>query len=143
MSVADVLVILAGAGLIVGELWYFLGPRPGPAGSSPKADGVQEVRIVVKGGYDPDTIFVEAGRPVRLLFYRDETAACSSRIVFDGLGLDRDLPAFQTTAIEFTPREPGDYSFRCHMDMLHGRVVAQIGRDGARANLGKGHHKHG
>ncbi len=143
MSVVDVLVILAGAGVIVAELWYFLGPRRGPPGAQPVADGVQEVRVVVKGGYDPDTIFVEAGRPVRLLFYRDETAECSSRVVFDGLGVERELPAFQTTSVEFTPGEPGDYAFRCHMDMLHGRVVAQIGRDGARANLGKGHHKHG
>jgi hypothetical protein len=27
--------------------------------------------------------------------------------------------------------------------VMHGRVVAQIGREGARANLGKGHAKHG
>lgn len=141
MSVVDVFVIVAGAGLIAGELWYFLGPRPRPAGGA--TSGPQEVRIVVKGGYDPDTIFVEAGRLVRLLFYRDETAECSSRVVFDRPAIDQELPAFQTTAIEFTPGEPGDYPFRCHRDMLHGRVVAQIGRDGARANLGKGHHKHG
>jgi plastocyanin domain-containing protein len=143
VSLADVVVILLGAGLIAAELWYFLGPRPGPSGPRPSADGAQEVRIVVKGGYDPDTVFVEAGRPVRLLFYRDETAACSERVIFERLGIDRELPAFQTTPVEFTPAEPGDYPFRCHMDMLHGRVVAQIGREGARANLGKGHHKHG
>ena len=143
MSVVDVLVILAGGGLIAGELWYFLGPRPRSPGAKPAGSGVQEVRIVVKGGYDPDTILVEAGRPVRLLFYRDETAECSSRVVIDRLGLERELPAFETTPVEFTPGEPGDYPFRCHMNMLHGRVVAQIGRDGARANLGKGHHKHG
>lgn len=143
MSVADVVVVLAGAAAIAGELWYFLGPRPGAGSAATAASGAQEVRIVVKGGYDPDTVFVEAGRPVRLLFYRDETAECSARVVFDRLGLERELPAFQTTAVEFTPAEPGDYAFRCHMDMLHGRVVAQIGREGARANLGKGHHKHG
>lgn len=144
MSVVDVLVILAGAGLIAAELWYFLGPKPAPAGAGvATAEGIQEVRVVVKGGYDPDTIFVEAGRPVRLLFYRDETAECSSRVVFERLGIDQQLPAFETTPVEFTPAEPGDYPFRCHMDMLHGRVVAQVGREGARANLGKGHHKHG
>ena len=143
MSVVDVLVSLAGGALIAGELWYFLGPRPRPRSGAPAPGGPQEVRVVVKGGYDPDTIFVEAGRPVRLWFYRDETAECSSRVVFDRLGINQDLPAFQTTAVEFTPREPGDYPFRCHMDMLHGRVVAQVGRDGARANLGKGHKKHG
>ncbi len=145
MSFADVVVVVGGTGLIAGELWYFLGPRPRASGGAPgpASGGAQEVRVVVKDGYDPDTIFVESGRPVRLLFYRDETAECSERVVFDGLGIERALPAFETTTVEFTPEEPGDYPFRCHKDVLHGRVVAQIGRDGARANLGKGHGKHG
>jgi plastocyanin domain-containing protein len=101
------------------------------------------VRVVVRDGYEPATVFVEAGRPVRLLFYRDETAECSERIVFDDLGIDQELPAFQTTPIEFIPKEPGDYPFRCGKSVMKGRVVAQVGRDGARANLGKGHAKHG
>ncbi len=142
MSVLDVLVIVAGAALIAGELWYFLGPRPVKAVAAVGPGGTQEVRIVVKNGYDPDTIVVVAGRPVRLLFYRDETADCSERVLFDRLSINRELPAFQTTAVEFTPAEPGDYPFHCQMSMLHGRVVAQVGRDGARANLGKGHAKH-
>ncbi len=141
MSLLDILVVALGAGLIGWELWYFLGPRPVAAGGA--RIGAQEIRIVVKGGYDPDTVLVEAGRPVRLLFYRDETAPCSERVIFETLGLERTLPAFETTPVEFTPTEPGDYPFRCGMAMLHGRVVAQVGRDGARANLGRGHHKHG
>jgi plastocyanin domain-containing protein len=141
VSIADLLVIILGAGLIGWELWFFLGPRPGP-GLLTRA-GAQEVRILVKGGYDPDTVFVEAGRPVRLLFYRDETADCSERLIFDTLGIEKTLPPFQTTPVEFTPTAAGDYPFRCGMAMLHGRVVAQVGRDGARANLGKGHQKHG
>ncbi|HWP36049.1 MAG TPA: cupredoxin domain-containing protein [Gemmatimonadales bacterium] len=141
MSPLDILVVVLGAGLIGWELWYFLGPRrPGATGSH---SAVQEIRIVVKGGYEPDTVLVEAGRPVRLLFYRDETAQCSERVIFETLGLEKTLPAFETTAVEFTPATPGDYPFRCGMAMLHGRVVAQVGRDGARANLGRGHHKHG
>jgi plastocyanin domain-containing protein len=100
------------------------------------------VRVVVKDGYDPDTILVEAGRPVRLLFYRDETADCSERVVFDGLGIDQALPPFQVTPIEFTPQEPGDYPFRCGMSMIRGRVVAQRGGDAARASVGAGHGKH-
>ena len=91
----------------------------------------------------PDVIPVEAGRPVRLLFYRDETVDCSAQIVFDGLDIDRELPPFQTTVIEFTPYDPGDYRFRCGMSVIEGRVVAEVGRDGARSNLGKGHTKHG
>ena len=141
MSPVDIAVIVLGIALIAWELWYFLVPkRHGEVAAL--SGGVQEVQVVVKGGYEPDTIMVEAGRPVRLLFYRDETADCSERVVFDDFGINQELPAFQTTAIEFTPAEPGDYPFRCGMSMLKGRVVAQVGRDGARANLGRGHAKH-
>lgn len=143
MTVADIAVIVIGAGLIAWELWFFLGPRPPDGRARSTREGIQEVVVMVKNGYDPDVIPVESGRPVRLLFYRDETAECSSRVIFEGLGIDQELPAFQTTVVAFTPKEPGDYPFRCHMAMLHGRVVAQVGRDGARANLGKGHKKHG
>ncbi|NIM49684.1 MAG: cupredoxin domain-containing protein [Gemmatimonadales bacterium] len=142
MTTADIVVIALGAVLTIGELWFFLGPRKTTEHVAPKG-GVQEVRVVVRAGYDPSTIFVEAGRPVRLLFYRDETADCSERVVFEGFGVDKELPAFETTPIQFTPKEPGDYPFRCGTSVLKGRVVAQIGRDGARANLGKGHAKHG
>ena len=143
MSLADIAVIAVGACLIAWELWFFLGPRRTGVAVPPNRSGVQEVRIVVKGGYDPDTILVEAGRPVRLHFYRDETAECSERVVFESLNIDEALPAFETKTIEFIPPTPGDYPFRCGMSMLRGRVVAEQGRDAARSNLGKGHHKHG
>ncbi len=139
--IGDVIVAVLGVALIAGELWYFLGPRPGPERPARSGD-VQEIRVLVRDGYDPDTIFVEAGRPVRLLFHRDETAECSERVVFETLGIDHALAAFETTAVEFTPTAAGDYPFRCGKSVLRGRVVAQIGREGARANLGKGHDKH-
>jgi len=142
VSLLDWVVIVLGAALIVGELWYFLGPRKA-TGLRVAKNQPQEIKVLVKDGYDPDTILVEAGRPVRLLFYRDETEACSERVVFESLNIDRQLPAFETTVVEFTPQKPGDYPFRCGMSMLRGRVVAQVGRDSARANLGKGHAKHG
>ena len=143
MSVADVVVIILGAALIAGELWFFLGPRANGVPAPRPNGGVQEVRVVVKGGYEPDTIVVEAGRPVRLLFYRDETADCSERVVFGDFGVDEPLPAFETTPIEFTPPDPRDYAFTCGLGIMKGRVVAQTGRDHARAGLGRGHTDHG
>jgi len=89
------------------------------------ADGVQEVRVTVKGGYTPDTIVVRAGTPVRVQFYRDETADCSERVVFEDFGIDVALPAFQTTAVEFTPQEAGEFHFRCGMNMLKGLLVVE------------------
>jgi plastocyanin domain-containing protein len=143
VTIVDIIVVVVGLALIVGELWYFLAPRRKDARANLVNDGVQEVQVLVKDGYHPDVIPVEAGRPVRLMFYRDETAECSARVVFESLDIDRELTAFQKTAVEFTPHDPGDYHFRCGMSVIRGRVVAGVGREGARSNLGKGHAKHG
>jgi plastocyanin domain-containing protein len=129
MSSAQIAVTAAGAAAIVWVLWYFLFSRRSGAAAAVAApgaeDGVQEIRVVVKGGYTPDTILVQAGKPVRLQFYRDETADCSERVVFEAFGINQELPAFQTTSVEFTPKEPGEYPFRCGMNMLKGLLVVE------------------
>ena len=129
MSSAQLAVSAAGAAAIVWVLWYFLFSRRSGAAAAATApvgeDGVQEIRVVVKGGYTPDTILVQAGKPVRLQFYRDETADCSERVVFEAFGINQELPAFQTTSVEFTPKEPGEYPFRCGMNMLKGLLVVE------------------
>jgi len=124
MTPAQIAVTAAGAAAIAWVLWYFLLSR-GTAVAAAMAGGVQEVRVLVKGGYTPDTIVVQAGKPVRLQFYRDETADCSERVVFERFKIDQMLPAFQTTAVEFTPTEPGEYPFRCGMNMLKGLLVVE------------------
>jgi plastocyanin domain-containing protein len=142
MAIDVLIVAVLGLAAVAWELWWFLGPRPA-AIAQPERGGVQDVTITVRDGYEPNTIPVEAGRPVRLHFVREETAPCSERVVFPTLNLERDLPAFATTIVEFTPTQPGDYPFRCAKDVLRGRVVAQVGREAARVNLGRGHTKHG
>ena len=128
MSVAQLVVTIVGVLAIVWVLWYFLASsgRPVAAGL---AHGVQEVRVLVKGGYTPDTIVVQAGKLVRLQFYRDETADCSARVVFEEFGINAELPAFQTTPIEFTPRKEGEFPFRCGMNMLRGLLVVEPAGD--------------
>ena len=127
MTPTQIAVTAAGAAAIVWVLWYFLLARGAAAAAASVVGGVQEVPVMVKGGYTPDTIVVRAGKPVRLLFYRDETADCSERVIFEKLGIDQQLPAFQTTAVEFTPQEPGEIPFRCGMNMLKGLLVVEDG----------------
>jgi plastocyanin domain-containing protein len=124
MTAAQVVVTILGVAAIGWVLWYFLWSRA-PAVAARQNRGVQEIAVTVKGGYFPDTILVQAGKPVRLRFYRDETADCSERVVFEQFGIDRPLPAFETTLIEFTPTEPGEYPFRCGMSMLKGLLVVE------------------
>lgn len=124
MSPSEIAVTLAGVAAIAFVLLYFLGPRTGRR-AEVGAQGIQEIEIRVKGGYDPDTVRVRAGTPVRLKFYRDETSECSDRVILDAFKINRELPAYQTTVVEFTPETPGQYPFTCGMNMLHGRLVVE------------------
>ncbi len=140
MSTVDVLVIAMSLAAGLGVVWLFLGRTPGIAVVG--AGNAQDIRIVVRRGFHPDVVLVETGHPVRLHFFRDESITSSERIVFTDLAIERHLPAFETTTVEFTPSRAGDYRFRCGA-CASGVVAAQVGGEHARANLGRGHAKHG
>jgi plastocyanin domain-containing protein len=76
-------------------------------------------------------IVVKQGVPVKLNFYRDETASCSEDIVFGDFGIARHLPAFQTTAIELMPENAGEFTFTCGMNMMRGKLVVEQSAAGA------------
>ncbi|NOR21735.1 MAG: cupredoxin domain-containing protein [Candidatus Aminicenantes bacterium] len=122
---AKLIVTVFGVLLIVLVNWYFFFSRKKVALAEVKERGLQEVKIVVKGGYSPDVIVVKKGTPVRLDFYRDETADCSDTIVFGDFKIRKPLPAFKTTAIEFTPEKEGEYVFTCGMGMMRGKLIVR------------------
>jgi len=123
MDVKEIAVVIAGVALIAFILWYFFGEREAVAAAV--RAGVQEIKITVKGGYSPDVIVVKQNVPVRLDFYRDETASCSEEVIFGDFGIARHLPAFETTPIEFTPDEAGEFTFTCGMNMLRGKLIVK------------------
>ena len=120
-------VLVGGLLAIGGVLVYFFGPRRSVAAAVTEA-GVQEVNITVKGGYSPDLIVVKQDQPVRLNFYRDETASCSEQVIFSDFGIARDLPAYKTTTIELSPQQAGEFVFTCGMHMMRGKLVVQGNR---------------
>ena len=124
MDNTQIAVVVVGGAAIAFVLWYFFGPRTGVAAEVGQS-GVQEVKVTVKGGYSPDMIVVKRGKPVRLNFYRDETASCSEEVVFSDFGIARQLPAFKTTPIEFTPVKAGEFTFTCGMNMMRGKLVVE------------------
>jgi len=130
MDTAEILVTLGGLLAIAWVLWFFFLSERREARAAPGA-GVQTVRVTVKGGYDPDRIVVERGRPVRLEFYRDETSGCSDTVVLGDFGISRKLPPHETTVVEVMPERSGEFTFTCGMNMLRGRLVVVDG-DGKR-----------
>ena len=117
--------MLTGLVLIVGIAWFFWGPRQGGVRAAATSSGYQEAMILVKGGYTPDVIVVQHGRPVRLNFRREETAACSEMVVLDDFGKSARLPVGETVAVEFLPERPGEYEFACQMGMLRGKLIVE------------------
>ena len=97
----------------------------------------RQVRVRVAGGYVPDTIRAEAGVPLRILFFRVETAPCSEQVVFPAFGQSAMLPWRQEVAVDLLPEEPGEYEFTCGMEMLRGTlVISPAGRAADSANPG-------
>jgi len=123
MDTSQIAVTVIGLLLISGVVWFFFGPHPKTAAEL--AGGKQRLRVTIKGGYSPDTLVVKRGRPVRIEFDRQESASCSDTVVFGDFGISQPLPAFKTTAVEFTPKKAGTYEFTCGMNMLRGRLVVE------------------
>ncbi|MFH1906780.1 MAG: hypothetical protein ABIL11_05290 [Chloroflexota bacterium] len=67
--------------------------------------GYQEAMVLVKGGYTPDVIVVEKGKPVRLNFVRTESASCSEMVLI--------------------PDKAGEFEFQCQMGMLRGKLIVE------------------
>ncbi|WP_017658805.1 cupredoxin domain-containing protein [Baaleninema simplex] len=114
-------VTLGGIALIGLELWWFLGSKTQARKATSDA-AIQQIDITVDGGYAPDRIVVEAGKPVRLNFYRKDPSACVEQVILPDFKRSIELALNETTSVEFTPQKPGAYSFHCGMNMVRGEI---------------------
>jgi len=125
MTAAQIVVTLAGLGAIAFVVWFFWLKTPVGTRAALTSGGWQEQMVLVKGGYTPDTIVAVAGKPLRLIFQREEASPCSEMVVFDGFGKSAQLPEGTPTAVELAPTEAGEYPFSCQMGMLRGRLIVE------------------
>lgn len=125
MSIDQVAVTAGSILAMVFVAWYFWGPRGAGVRAALTSSGYQEVMVLVKGGYTPDIIVVERGKPVRLNFRREETAACSEMVLLPDFNKSAKLPEGQVVSVDFLPEQPGEYEFACQMGMLRGKVIVK------------------
>jgi plastocyanin domain-containing protein len=124
MDTAAIGVTIGGSALVAFVLWFFFGSRT--AVSARKTDGgTQEIDIEVRGGYTPDRVEVDQGKPVRITFTRKEANACTAQLLFPDFGIVKDLPVGRPVSIEFTPEQSGEFQFHCGMNMIRGHLIVK------------------
>ena len=125
MTIDRVIVDLVGLGLIAAIVWFFWLVRAKGVKASLSSGGYQEQMVLVKGGYTPDHIVVDRGKPVRLNFVRQESDPCSEMVLLPAFSKSAHLPEGQVVPIEFMPNEAGEFEFACQMGMFRGTVIVE------------------
>lgn len=120
-----IVVDLVGLGLIGFLVWFFWLVKSKGTKAALTSGGYQEQMVLVKGGYTPDVIVVERGKPVRLNFVRQESASCSEMVLLPAFNKSARLPEGETIPVEFLPKEPGEHEFACQMGMFRGKLIVE------------------
>ena len=116
------LVNAAGLLLIVAIVGWFWLSRP----RAQRLSGTTPIDILVDSGvYTPSRIEVARGQPVTLRFPRKDPSPCAEKVLFDDLGIGRDLPIDHPVEIVLTPDRAGEFDFTCQMKMYRGTLVVR------------------
>ena len=98
----------------------------GWAGAAPAEPREQRVTIQVTGkGFEPATVKVKAGTPVRLIVTRKTDRTCATDLVIERYGIKKSLPLNRTVEVVLTPRKRGEIRYACAMNMIAGKLIAE------------------
>jgi plastocyanin domain-containing protein len=102
-------------------------PKPKPptvvTPPAPKPPAVQQVSIAVgAAGYEPSTVSVHSGAPIRITVAQGQ--GCAAGFLMPRLGISQDNSAGPIT-FEVGPLDRGTYTFTCGMGMLTGQLVVE------------------
>lgn len=80
---------------------------------------------VTSKGFEPASIQVKAGQPLRLLVTRKTERTCATDIVVKDYGIRRALPLNRAVEVRLTPQRTGVIRYACAMDMIAGQLIVQ------------------
>lgn len=125
MEILRIAVIIIALLLIAFIVWWFFGKHTESAGKSTIVNDEQTATIVVNGGYSPSTVILKKGIPAQVNFDMHDSTACLSHVVFEQLGVNKDLTKQKITTINISTDKAQTFNFACGMDMFHGKVVVK------------------
>jgi len=95
------------------------------AGNPPLAAG-EIAMSVTEAGFEPSSLTVKRGEPVRLVITRKTDATCAKDIVVDEYAVHTPLPLNKPVRVTFTPTKSGTLRYGCAMDkMVSGVITVQ------------------
>lgn len=83
------------------------------------------ILTVTKNGFEPASVRLKAGRPVRLVVTRKAERTCATDIVLKDYGIQRALPLNKPVEVSFTPKKAGAIRYACAMDMIAGSLIVE------------------
>lgn len=99
-------------------------PKPVTQEPAPTGD-MQTIRTrITASGFDPATIKLKKGIPVKWIISTEQTGGCTSRIIIPSLNISKDI-AIGDNVVYFTPKEDGAIPFSCWMGMVRGSFVVE------------------
>jgi len=116
--------VILGSALAIGSLiMIFFRPRLRSARRLASPQDMQEVFVRLAGDFSPSTIVLLRGMPTKLRVQRESEESSSDEIVFPRWGIDRKIPAYKTTTIDFLPEDCGVFPFHSRDDRIKGFIV--------------------
>ena len=96
-----------------------------PSSHAAMADSLQTVGVTIgPDGFSPQRIELETGVPARLVFTRRTESTCATKVQVPAFGVEPTaIPMNEPTAITFTPKHTGSFTFACGMNMITGRLL--------------------
>ena len=125
MGIGQIIALVVGLAAIVFIIWWFFGKHQESVGTSTIVNDEQNATIVVNGGYSPATVVLKKGVPAEINFDMQDSTACLSHVVFEQLGVNKDLAKQKITTVKIPTDKAATYNYACGMDMFHGKVIVK------------------
>ncbi|TCD54354.1 hypothetical protein EJ419_04800 [Alloscardovia theropitheci] len=120
--ITNIVVVLVGIGLIAFIIWWFFANHEQDGTRATQMGNHQEIEVEVLGGYSPQTIVLEKGKPATIIFNRKDPSSCLDQVVLPDFGVQADLPLGEKYSIQIEPDKAGEFNYACGMNMMHGKI---------------------
>lgn len=121
MAIDKLFVLIFGLFSVFFTFWFFFMKK------SKKAVEVQdEVKIIVDGGYNPDTISIPVAKTTKIIFFRTDANSCLEEVIIPEFKVKKYLPLNQEVTIEINPTKIGEFEIVCGMNMFKGKIIVKI-----------------